>query len=239
MVAVCGLSVAITGGSALAYTYVVIVYDPGNHVENIRQTLALVDQIRRAITQIQHQKRMLGHLPQSIAGGLGESATQLHSQLSTSVAAPNVDSLYPITVSQDSSGWPDDTRPAWTVAQRESISHVRDLMAFIQREMETTAQRIERITAASNGSGTSGSDDEDTGETAALQAQQQLVALCSGEVDKLIALRTVRAKRLAETRARAQSQRAHTTYRRQALITNWQSTEERTLLPVANPFASD
>ena len=61
-----GLTVALTASS----TFALVVHDPGQLTENLRQVLAVLDQIDRATVQIRNQWKMLQKLPVSVGRSL-------------------------------------------------------------------------------------------------------------------------------------------------------------------------
>lgn len=100
--------------------------------------------------------------------------------------------------------------------------------------MAPTSQRLAILVNASNGVHRGAA--QLPGEMAALQAHQELLALCSGELDKLLGLRLLRARRNVTTHARQQATNAYQTGRREVLMGNWSVASREPLRVVRSPF---
>ena len=239
------LCLTIPSASALAFFggFSGIVFDPSNFAENLRQAAALLEQIDRAATQIRLQRRMLAELPASVADGLRQAADGLHQQLGVSPSEPGadhgvdwspIDSRYPLSHSGFLPAWLETMRPRWTQAERTTIAHERQFGAHVHLEMAPTSQRLAILVNASNGVNRSAA--RWPGEMAALQAHQELLALCSGELDKLLGLRALRARRNTTTHARQQATNAYQTSRRAVLMGNWGAASNEPPPIVRSPF---
>lgn len=215
--------IALIAGGGIAYGYVVIVYDPANHQQNLRETIEIIYELDQADTQIRLQERMLKHLQESVAGGLAGSATELSDELTAGFTdgADSIAKLYPIEFEEVSPGWTDEMRPVWVETQRATLDREQILLGHVQREMDSAQGRIRRIVNASNGNAGIIFINDGTGQTAALQANEELAALCSAEIDKLIAVRAIRGKRRAEVRAYRQSEQAYGRRRCAQLVRDW------------------
>jgi len=238
---IAGLLIPTSGAWAFFGGFSGIVFDPTNFAENVRQAVALLGQIERAATQIRLQQHTLAHLPVSVADSLRLSGDQLLQSLGHEDAEENpfgtfgdsyVQSLYPLDVPGNITGWLDVVRPIWTQVEREALIRDRYVAANVQQQMSIARERV--LVQSSNGVGLRVSDRP--GQVAALQAQQELLAHSTGEADKLLALRTLQAKRRAAQRARNQAERSHQRARRNALMGDWGITAETTVASVPNPF---
>ena len=89
------------------------------------------------------------------------------------------------------------------------------------RDLAPASERLAPIIEASNGEHPTSSDPP--GLTAAEQSRNELMAMWSGEMDRIAALRTVRALVRAERAAREQSEIAYATARREVLMRDWLS----------------
>ena len=125
-------------------------------------------------------------------------------------------------------------RPRWTQAERTTVAHERQFSAHVHLEMAPTSQRLAILVSASNGVHRGAA--QLPGEMAALQAHQELLALCSGELDKLLGLRVLRARRNITGHARQQATNAYQTGRREVLMGNWSVASREPLRVVRSPF---
>ncbi len=223
--------------SAVAY-WDGTVYDPWNFVENVRQTLALVQQIERAVRQIQQQRQMLRNLPESVRDEMIRGHAlfyweQLeHYGVYTSPhaidAEQDLERKYPLEAASEA-GWLETRRREWAAKRRMDLAEQREIQNAAYRDMQPTSERVARIVTASNAAGGNG----DTGITATIQAQNELLASLSTETNKLTALRAVRARMRHEATAREQSEAAYQSVRRAVLMRDWQ---QRSRNPAPRPF---
>ena len=93
--------------------------------------------------------------------------------------------------------------------------------------MQTTQQEVQSIVEASNSA---------SGETAALQAHNDLVALASGELAKLEALRTARARLRTERAAGEQSELSYADAEQSRVRADWNNPSPPTQT-LNDPFA--
>jgi conjugal transfer/entry exclusion protein len=227
-------------GSALAFFggFGGIVFDPSNFVENVRQALALLETIDRASTQIRQQQRMLADLPVTVANALSDAGDALHDTLAAGESSPDIgvqlDARYPIDTPGDTPAWLDGVQPLWTEAQRDALLHEREVYSMVYDQATPSAERLAQLIEASNG--VHAASNELPGVMAVAQAHHELLAACSGEVDKLIALRVVRTQRRIETRASVQSEAAYHLARRTALLRDWTTETPTFSRPAESPF---
>ncbi|MGB0716979.1 MAG: hypothetical protein ACPGXK_13945 [Phycisphaerae bacterium] len=209
-----------------------IVFDPTNFAENIRQAVALLQQIDRAVTQIELQRRTLAHLPETIAAEIVEAAEALTRSLQAHLENP-IEHNYPIAPNGETPGWLDSVHEDWRHAERASLEQEREVNELVTQQMEDSTNNIARIIEASNGVGAS--SDEEPGVMAVAQAQQELLAACSSEAEKLIALRMARLDRRLHLQARRQSETVYQRARQVALTSDW--LEIPPLQPIPSPFS--
>lgn len=195
-----------------------IIFDPSNFTKNVQQWIALVQQVALASEQIRQQEQMLAHLPASVAGTVLLAGQSLHRQLGNTVD-PGVDSLearYPLSFPKPEPAWLDVMRQTWMQDERQRFLHERDLAQQVHDQMAPTSDHLRTIVEASNGAGAK--HWELPGQVAVAQAHVELLAIYSTEFDKLLALRTARARRNSEVRARSQSEAAYQEARRNFLM---------------------
>lgn len=233
----------ITCAPTLVAGFGYIIFDPSNFAKNVHQAIALLQQIARASEQIRQQLLMLAHLPDSIADALTQAAQALDIQLTASFdgagldagsVAGQLESQYPITFPEPVPGWLDTQRHDWTQQEREQLIRERDLAQHVQDQMAPTAQRLTKLVEASNGVNVDRL--HAPGVVAVAQAHQELLGLCSGEMDKLIAVRAARARRHVDARAHSQSELAYIRSRRDYLMIDWNGAEQSKPRAVRNPF---
>jgi len=220
-----------------------IIFDPANFAKNVQQVVALLQQVARASEQIRQQGQMLAHLPASVADALALAGHSLNGQLSVSFPDPSIDagniggqieSRYPINFPNAEPAWLETTRPGWMREQRQQLLHERDLAQHVHDQMTPTADRLRTIVEASNG--VDATRWELPGQVAVAQAHEELLAICSGEADKILAVRTARGKRHAEARAHAQSESAYRAARRSDLMIDWNLIGQTPPEAIRNPF---
>lgn len=194
-----------------------VVFDPANFAENLRQAAALFTQIRRAATQMELQRQMLSDLPDSIVSDLRVASSAF---AGSSAPVPiEIDSAYPIDSSGEVAGWLDEQRSGWNAEARSLVKQNVATATATAADHAPSRDRLMRVVLASNGIGA----DEPPGQVAALQAQTQLLALASLEIDKLIALRAARAHSRTALQAQRQSMSAYRAARCERLMRDWQT----------------
>lgn len=215
-----------------------IIFDPSNFTKNLQQVIALIQQVARASEQIRQQEQMLSHLPATVADALAIAGQSLHAQVATTISAStdgvdsHLESRYPLVFPEPEPAWLDIARIAWMQEERTRFLHERNLAQQVQDQMGPTSQRLRTVVEASNGVGAK--HWELPGQLATAQAHVELLAICSVEADKLLAIRTARARRNSESHAQSQSESAYQTARRERLMADWNSTGKTKAVP--NPF---
>ena len=157
-------------------------------VENVLQVVDLGEQIDAVVQQVENQVKELEHLNLSavpnIAGIVSGVEGQLESSLySTSNPASQLDTRYPADMSNATWAQYQSDESTWTDNQRQSLVENRQLQNQVYQDMDTTTQQVQDIVDASNSA---------SGETSAVQAHNDLLAVASGELAKLQSLRVAR-----------------------------------------------
>lgn len=236
-------AVALTGAPTLVAGFSYVIFDPSNFAKNVQQTLALIQQIDRAAQQIRQQQQMLAHLPTGVADTLVQAALSFHGSVGAVFSdrsadatgvADQLESQYPIVFPQTEVGWREAMNPAWNARQRAHLLRERDLIQQVHDQMPLTVDQLRTLVEASNGVNVD--RHHLPGVVAVAQAQQQLLALCTHEADKLIALRAARAGRRDALRAQAQSESAYSRARRAQLLIDWNVVETPPPPPIRHPF---
>lgn len=224
LLAVAVLTTTCTATAALT----VVVYDPGQHLQNLRQVVELLNQIDRAAIQLENQWQMLRRLPVSVGRSLGISGQRLHERLRSTLIDPETQlpELYdrterhlPSVFSGDEIGWLDSERDAWTQYARDNLVAQRRLQNEVFANHEITALRVEQIIQASNGQGLSSEDRP--GQTAVLQARNELLGTLAHETNNVIALRAARLQAEHERHLQTQTANAFHRARRDAVMSTW------------------
>ena len=213
-----------------------IIFDPSNFTKNVQQVIALIQQVARVSDQILQQEQMLADLPASVAAAVLLAGQSIQGQLSNTVDSglEPLEARYPVSFPEPEPAWLDIMRNTWMQNERQRFLHERDLAQQIQDQMASTTVQLRTIVEASNGAGAK--HGQLPGQVAAAQAHVELLAICSVEADKLLALRAARARRNSEDRARAQSQTAYQEARRNFLMAYSQSAGQRAANRSSFPF---
>jgi P-type conjugative transfer protein TrbJ len=180
-----------------------IIFDPQAMVEHVEQVAQLGQQISAAVQQVENQLQELAHLNISVApnvpgvvagiqakftSGLYGSTTSPADQLNTDFPADMSGTTWAQYLSDEST---------WTRDQKQARNENRRIENQVYQDMNTTSQQVQAIVQASNSA---------PGETAAAQAHNDLLAVASGELAKLQALRLARSQLTTERLARQQSE---------------------------------
>jgi len=223
----------VTGTPTFVAGFGDIIFDPANFAKNVQQVLALLRQIDQAGEQIRQQRLMLAHLRASVADTLALAGQSLHVLLNENPGG-SIDTQYAISFPQTTPAWLDTKRVEWNESQRRQLLHERDVTQHIQDEMLPTEHRLATLVEASNG--VNAADGKPPGQVAVAQAHEELLALYSGEVDKLLAIRALWAGRHGERLAHQQAEAAYQQARRNDLMTDWNPVDAQQPKPVRNPF---
>lgn len=224
------MSLGLTGALTASSTFALVVHDPGQLSENIRQVLAVLDQIDRATTQIRNQWKMLQKLPVSVGRSLEIAGDRLVRSMRPTLPSPltnlgrlsqQMEEQLPIMFVGDERGWLDEQRPGWTHEARENVIAQRELQNVIYENFETTSLRVEQLVRASNGEGYS--PDQKPGQTAVLQARNELLGTLAHETNNLIGLKAARLQAEQQRHAQEKTAAAFNRHRRDRLMSDWPS----------------
>lgn len=193
-----------------------IVFDPANWLENVRQTVALAQQIQRAVLQIELLARQLQHLPESILEDLTALGDRIQARLNESFdplattvegASNQLESRFPVQFTTPPFAWREDQEAQWTESSRATLVDLRNYQNAVAQELETSAALVDRLVRASNGEGLPA--DQRPGLTAVLQARNELMALLTTETQRYIGLRALTLQRRVDQLAEGESAAAH------------------------------
>jgi P-type conjugative transfer protein TrbJ len=187
---------------AAACWYDPIIFDPQALVQNVQKVAQFVQQVEAAAQQVQNQLHDLAHLDSGVAPNIPAVVTGIQGQIDASLysaatPASQLDTRYPADMSNVTWAQYQSDRSTWTNNERQALVENRQLQNQVYRDMDTTRQQVQRIVEASNSA---------SGETSALQAHNDLLAVASGELAKLQALKAARARLKTEKLARQQSE---------------------------------
>jgi type IV secretion system protein TrbJ len=182
-----------------------IILDPLALVEHIEQVVQLVAQVESEAQQIANQLKELEHLgsdvapndPAMVAGLQGQFDASLYN---TSSPASQLNARFPADMSGVTWTQYQSDESTWTADQNQALAENRQVENQVYRDMDTTRQQVQGIVDASNSA---------SGETAAIQAHNDLLAVASGELAKLQALKAARSRLRTERLARQQSEAAY------------------------------
>lgn len=214
-----GVIVLAAGRPAQACWWDPIVFDPQALVEHVQEAAQLVQQVQTAAQQVQNQLREMTHLGGGVAPDVAGTVAGARSQLDPAVygspqPSEQFDAQFPVQMTDVSWGQYQSMRAGWTDAYRQTLIENRKVEDAVYRDMDATAQRIRAIVAASNAA---------PGETAAVQAHNDLVAVASAEVAKLQVLKAARSRARAERLAREQSDAAFGAAERERVRAGWEA----------------
>jgi P-type conjugative transfer protein TrbJ len=194
-----------------------IIFDPSAMSEHVLQVVQLGEQISSAVQEVQNQIQELTHLGNNVAPN--ESAIiagvqgQLDSTLySTPTPASQLDARYPADMNNVSWAQYQSDESTWTNDERQAVVENRQLENQVYRDMNTTQQQVQGIVGASNSA---------PGETAAAQAHNDLLAVASGELAKLQALKAALSRLKTEELARQQSELDYAASEQGRVLAGW------------------
>jgi len=208
-----------------------IVLDPANLVEHVLQVAQLAEQITAVVEQVENEVKELAHLNlnsvPNIAGSVSGVEGQLQSSLyNTPSPASQLDTRYPADMSNATWAQYQSDQTTWTDDQRQSLVENRQIQNQVYQDMDTTTQQIQDVVDASNSA---------SGETSAIQAHNDLLAVASGEIAKLQALRIARSRLRTEKLAQEQSEASYAAAERQRVRDGWDNPAPPTET-VVDPF---
>lgn len=216
---------------AAACWYDPIIFDPSALVEHVQQVVQLGEQISAAIQQVQNQVRELTHLNPGVAPNdrtvVAGVQRQLDSSLyNTSAPANQLDTRYPADMRNATWDQYQSDQSTWTSNERQALIENRQAQNQVYRDMAQTRQQVQGIVDASNSA---------SGETSAIQAHNDLLAVASGDLAKLQTLRAARSRLKTEKLARQQSELSYAAAERDRARGNWANPAPPTG-SVADPF---
>jgi P-type conjugative transfer protein TrbJ len=208
-----------------------IVLDPVALVENILKVVDIGEQIDAVVQQVENEVKELEHLNLSdvpnIAGIVSGVEGQLESSLySTPSPAIQLDTRYPADMSNATWAQYQSDQSTWMDDQRQALVENRQVQNQVYQDMDTTTQQVQDIVDASNSA---------SGETSAIQAHNDLLAVASGELAKLQSLKLARSRLRTEQLAEQQSQASYADAERKRVRSGWDNPAPPTQT-VVDPF---
>ena len=208
-----------------------IIFDPSALVEHVQQVVHLGQQISAAIQQVQNQVRELTRLNPGVAPNDRATVAGVRGQLDASLydrpaPANQLNARYPANMSGATWAQYQSDQSTWTSNERESLVENRQVENRVYRDMDGARQQVRSIVEASNSA---------SGETSAIQAHNDLLAVASGELAKLQALKAARSRLKTERLARQQSELSYAAAERGRVRSDWDNPAPPTG-SVADPF---
>lgn len=200
-----GLTVLALGRPAHACWWDPIVFDPQALVQHVQQVAQAVQQVRLTADQIRNQLGALAHLDDSAAPDVRGTVAEVRSRLDDGLyetvdPAVQLRDRFPTDFTSVSADQYWTLQATWAETSRAALTENREVENEVYRQMSDTTEQVRRIVEASNAA---------PGETAAVQAHNDLLAVLSGELSKLQALRVARGRAKVERVARGQSELAY------------------------------
>jgi P-type conjugative transfer protein TrbJ len=208
-----------------------IVLDPVALVENILKVVDIGEQIDAVVQQVENEVKELEHLGSNVAPNISAMIAGVEGQLdsslySTSSPASQLDSRYPADMSNATWGQYQSDQSTWTDNQRQALVENRQLQNQVYQDMDSATQQVKIIVDASNSA---------SGETSAIQAHNDLLAVASGELAKLQSLKLARSRLRTEKLAQQQSEASYAEAERQRVRNGWDNPAPPTQT-VVDPF---
>jgi P-type conjugative transfer protein TrbJ len=182
-----------------------IVLDPSNLAEHVMQVAQLGEQIDAVVQQVETEVKELEHLNLSAVPNIAGIVSGVEGQLDSSLySTPNpgnqLATRYPADMSDATWAQYQSDESTWTDDQRQALVENRQLQNQVYQDMDTTTEQVQGIVDASNSA---------PGETAAVQAHDDLLAVASGELAKLQSLKVARSRLKTERLAQQQSESSY------------------------------
>src|SRR5580700_6064759 len=208
-----------------------IVIDPIALVENVLKVVDIGEQIDAVVQQVENQVKELEHLNLNVAPNIAGIVSGVEGQLESSLySTPNpasqLDMRYPADMTSATWAQYQSNESTWTDNQRQALVENRQLQNQVFQDMDTTTQQVQGIVDASNSA---------PGETAAIQAHNDLLAVASGELAKLQSLNVARSRLKTEKLAQQQSELSYAEAERQRVRNGWDNPAPPTET-VVDPF---
>jgi P-type conjugative transfer protein TrbJ len=208
-----------------------IVIDPIALVENILKVVDIGEQIDAVVQQVENEVKELEHLDSNVAPNISSVIAGVERQFdsslySTQSPASQLESRYPSDMSSATWTQYQSDESTWTDDQRQALVENRQLENQVYGDMSTTTDQVKGIVDASNSA---------SGETAAVQAHNDLLAVASGELAKLQSLKIARSRLRTEKLAQEQSESSYAESERQRVRDGWSNPAPPTET-VVDPF---
>jgi P-type conjugative transfer protein TrbJ len=202
---------------AVACWFDPIIFDPSAMVEHVEQVAQLAQQVQSAAQQIANQVQELAHLDVRVTPNDAGIVAGIQAQFDTSLyhtANPSnqLDSRFPTDMTGATWTQYQSDETTWTADERQSLTENRQVENQVYQDMQTAQQQVQAIVDASNSA---------PGETAAVQAHNDLLSVASAELAKLQALKTARSRLRTEQLARPQSEAAFATAEQGRVLADW------------------
>jgi P-type conjugative transfer protein TrbJ len=208
-----------------------IVLDPVALVENILKVVDIGEQIAAVVQQVENQVKELEHLGGNVAPNVSAMIAGVEGKLDsslygTSSPANQLDSRYPADMGSATWAQYQSDESTWTDNQRQALVENRQLQNQVYQDMDSATQQVKTIVDASNSA---------SGETSAIQAHNDLLAVASGELAKLQSLKLARSRLTTEKLAQQQSEASYAEAERQRVRNGWDNPAPPTQT-VVDPF---
>jgi P-type conjugative transfer protein TrbJ len=214
-----------------------IIFDPKAFAQHVQQVQEALRQVAALKEQVQNQLKSLADLGASAKGLIdmkGELAgvrSQFDSAMySVRDAGGQLAGRFPRDMGDTTPAQYHAFEETWTREYRAALEENRRLQNSVFGRMAGVRQQVGTIVEASNAA---------SGEKAAVQAHNQLLATLSGELAKLEALRVSRMRTKAETLARRQSEAAYGAAQGQAVLRGIGDHAAAGSTPIINVFVTD
>jgi P-type conjugative transfer protein TrbJ len=216
---------------APACWYDPIIFDPQSLVEHTLQVVQVAQQVESAVEQVKNQVLGLAHLNASVAPNVPGMVAGIQGQFDAGLyggsdPAGQLNNRFPADMGSVTWDQYQSNETAWTVNERQSLAENRQLQNQVYRDMDQTRQQVQNIVNASNAA---------PGETAAIQAHNDLMAVASAELTKLQALKAARSRLRTEELARQQSELSYAAAECGRVRGGWDSPAARSV-SVTDPF---
>jgi P-type conjugative transfer protein TrbJ len=194
-----------------------IVLDPIALIENVLKVVDIGEQIDAVVQQVENEVKELEHLGADVAPNVSTMVAGVEGKLDSSLystpsPASQLDTRYPADMSNATWTQYQSDESTWTANQRQALVENRQLQNQVYQDMDATTQQVETIVDASNSA---------SGETSAIQARNDLLAVASGEVAKLQSLKLARSRLRTEQLAQQQSEASFAQAERQRVRSGW------------------
>jgi P-type conjugative transfer protein TrbJ len=196
-----------------------IVLDPVSLIEHVLQVVSIGEQIDAVVQQVANQVKELEHLNLNVTPNISSMVAGVEGQLdsslySTTTPASQLGTRYPADMSSVAWSQYQSDESTWTANQRQALTENRQVQNQVYRDMDTTTQQVQGVVDASNSA---------SGETSAIQAHNDLLAVASGELAKLQSLRVARSRLKTETLAQQQSEAAYAAAEQARVRAGWEN----------------